>query len=373
MKIQPRTLSFALHSHPQEMDQPLCGTTFTGHKLEELILPILFKGEPGGLRLVSVEARPWDVQGYISKVLQIRLTWNDHDLATALSAPESVIVKCPTSVNLQYMLDKIFGVDAPYVPPYIRQMHNNEINVYEFLHKNGVEIPIPRIFGSGSIQEDEDLSKGVLILEDLTTLGSVPKALGTHLSPAQTHKVADTLASFHAWSYLKWSENPADAHVIPSVQDRRDQWTHLFCSTTPEVIKKCKTGYPHIFGGAPEDKMMDILCAANFFKVFGVGAYGGRLPVVLVHGDIHPLNALFSKQEGRHDELVGLIDYQMSHRGYGMEDLARLLTLGTSNEFKRKRGDDILRRYVEVSIFRTVCIYVSAAQVEAASSHAFPS
>jgi len=58
------------------------------------------------------------------------------------------------------------------------------------------------------------------------------------------------------------------------------------------------------------------------------------------------MNILFSTKENEKNRLIGLIDWQMSHRGYGPEDLARLLAVCATHEFKKKHGDEILHRYL---------------------------
>jgi len=95
-------------------------------------------------------------------------------------------------------------------------------------------------------------------------------------------------------------------------------------------------------------KVVDLLDIDHFAKTYGIPNHSDKLPVVLVHGDIQPMNILFSDQENDKDRLVGLIDWQLAHKGYGPEDFARLFAICATTEFKRKHGDEILRRYVDV-------------------------
>lgn len=98
---------------------------------------------------------------------------------------------------------------------------------------------------------------------------------------------------------MHWQKNPSDASIVPLVQNRLNVFAKLVYSVTPQQIRRYKIDYPQIFDQAPEEKTLQIVSSENFVKSFGVGAYEGKLPLVLVHGDVHPSNLLFSSDSDR--------------------------------------------------------------------------
>jgi len=176
----------------------------------------------------------------------------------------------------------------------------------------------------------------------------VMKTLGQKLNLYQIETLAVTLAKLHAWSYIRWSDKEESENMIamPGVEDRMGMWSSMFC-LSPEVIRQLKTDFPSLFSKVPEGKMLDLFEPDSYESLFGSKNREHNLPLVLVHGDVQPMNILFSTRENDRNRLVGLIDWQMAHKGCGVEDLARLLTICSPHEVKAKHGDDILHRYVD--------------------------
>jgi len=162
--------------------------------------------------------------------------------------------------------------------------------------------------------------------------------------------LTETLARFHAWSYIKFNDENGNGehHKLPSIQDRLEMWKELWCSCTPELLHQTKLDFPEVLGKIPEDKLLKLLSVESFEQIYGINSRKDKLPVVLVHGDMQPMNILWSKQGDDPNRLVGVVDLQMAHRGYGPEDLGRMISYCCTAEMKQKHIDDILRRYVEV-------------------------
>lgn len=77
--------------------------------------------------------------------------------------------------------------------------------------------------------------------------------------------------------------------------------------------------------------------------------FSDKFPEVMVHGDFYANNLMFERDHHQKttSRLLGVVDWQLCHRGQGMHDLARLLVFNTSPEVRRSHTTRLLRLYYD--------------------------
>lgn len=71
-------------------------------------------------------------------------------------------------------------------------------------------------------------------------------------------------------------------------------------------------------------------------------------PPVLSHADIWTNNVFFEKKDGKaSDKVYAFLDWQLSHRGNGINDLVRLLNVSVDHEIRREHRMDLLQLYLD--------------------------
>lgn len=193
-----------------------------------------------------------------------------------------------------------------------------------------------------------DGDRGLIMLEDMSDKGVGMNSFADYLTLAQVYSVVEALASLHAWSVrttVPWQEH------VPVLSERSDIYK-TFTQLTPMLAAKVQDQMADLFAGLSVEKVVSLVNMESYLRILDAELTPRpKLPIVLVHGDIHNMNMIFEKRQsdGRPgDKLIALLDYQLSHRGYGTEDLARLLVMGSSSVIRRQHEKAILTRYVEV-------------------------
>jgi len=221
--------------------------------------------------------------------------------------------------------------------------HNIECAIYELSGLRDA-VPMPRSYGSTPSFEKEP---GIIALEDLSDKGIVLPitSFGNGLTPGQLDSILDALASVHAWSV----NNTTWRQSIPSLAE-----FNVFepmIESTLAMLPKSKEMFPDLFKDLDEKKLNEYINSEKYLEIFG-GDPKGRynFPLALVHGDVHIMNMMFDVKSAKvaGDKIVAVIDWQVAHQGCGLEDVARLLLMSISAEIRRKQGDQIVQRYVEL-------------------------
>lgn len=325
------------------MDETLCGTILTGSKIFEL-LSTSPHARINNYQLQHVEATTiGDGQGFTSKVMRIHLQWHGGGDACP-PPPKSIIVKVIGNPASDELFGSINPDEAEKMRMAMRQIHNVECSVYDL-----DELPILMNFPICYFKiRSTDQEPGIIALEDLgdRAITISTKQVGIGMNRAQLDEVLEALSTLHAWSLntsVDWRQK------LPSYKDFPAMETWI--NQLPILYRKSKEAYPSVFEKFNDEKLLPYLNFEAFAKVFDRDPRSGyNLPQVLAHGDIHFVNMVWEKmQDGEPgDRLVALIDWQLAHKGCGIEDLARLLAFSFSLETRRQFKQYALDRYVEV-------------------------
>lgn len=328
------------------MDQNLCGTFLTGSKILSLLRSSP-QAHVNGHKLETVEASViGDGQGFCSKILRIHLKWSTGKNNSNPPPPQSIVIKVIGSTSTGEIFDTMGAEEAAKIINQIRRIHDVECAVYD-LDELSTVMNLPICYFRLLNTADQP---GIMALEDLSDRAvSIPaKQFGIGINKAQMDQMLEAQSTLHAWSVntsVDWRRTiPKDEHFV---------MMSSICNQLPGMYEKSKESYPHAFENVDEAKLLTYLNFEKFLSVYGCDPKARYdLPRVLLHGDVHMTNALWEKLEdgSPSDRLVALIDWQVTHPGCAMEDVARLLTLALSVEMRRKYKDYVLNKYVEVRL-----------------------
>jgi len=323
------------------MDSQLCETILTGQKLWQLLIESK-KLELNGTQLVDVEASVIGVgQGFTSKVLRVNLKWSAEQSS---DLPNSMIVKVIGSNALEEAFQDFMGKEAmEKTQGDLLKAHNIECAIYKLDGLSDV-VPMPRCFGSTLSVGKEP---GIIALEDFSDKGIVlPMTyFVTGIDRNQFDTILDALTNVHAWSV----NNTAWRKTIPNLFE-----CNIFETMVESIMPmfpKSKAMFPDLFKDLDEEKFKSYITKERYNEIYGSDPKERyNLPLVLVHGDMHIMNMMFDRKSENEagDKLIILYDWQISHQGCGLEDVARLLLMGVSAKTRRDLGDHIVKRYVEL-------------------------
>ena len=232
-----------------------------------------------------------------------------------------------TSLPAQVVL-KINLVELPVAP-----LYRNEVAAYTRLRPWEVT-RTPRCFGG---YFDEATGSFGLALEDLTTQGaSFPSALD-HVGIESLESLLTSVAALHRRNWgadadwqspqLSWAQSHTEGELhdlffapdlVPLViEDQVATWQH-------------KRELCQMVGETP---------ASLNQKVMALQRHQARLPQTLCHGDLHVGNTYLLP-----DRSMGVLDWQLSSRGYYMHDVAYAVV--TALDVATRRAEE--RRLVEL-------------------------
>ena len=281
--------------------------------------------QSGLIRTASVRAvRPQVIgegAGFVGQIIRLNLKYDSPEDG----APSSVIAKLPAAQEETRALANLF------------RFYEREIRFYEEAAQH-VELRTPRrIFSAMKVATGEY----VLLLEDLA-----PARIGDHLagcSPEQAELAIREIATFHAawWndprlSALAWlssSDDPVRAQALEAVYQRSwGPFVERYGSQVPPAILTIGER----FGDTIRQRS---------------AMFAGR-PRTFVHGDYRPENLFFAGPEG--GVPFAVIDWQVSARGQGVQDVAYFLSGGLAPQQRKAHEMELLRTYHRVLTERGV-------------------
>lgn len=331
------------------MDVPLCGTHLTGNGIRNLLSNrsnIKF----GDFTISGVDAKVLGDQGYTSTVMRVCLTWsqleedniNDHSPPIP---PKSVVIKALGNAGFDTFSDPSLREQLEKLRADILLAHNVECTIYT-LDELADHIPMARCYAA---VKDSAQGPGLLILEDLTERATViarTKVFGDSVNSDQLENLLDVLTTLHAWSLntsTTWQNHVGSMAKNPVMG--------TFIDNVRMSLPLATTQYPDLFKAVEEAKLQPLLTSESYLEIFAADPRKRyNMPLVLVHGDVQPLNMLFEKNADGEagDRIVALLDWQGAHQGCGAEDVARVLGWVVSTKIRKQMGDQIVERYVEV-------------------------
>lgn len=234
--------------------------------------------------------------------------------AGAVSLPERVVLK-------------ISLVELPIAP-----LYRNEVAAYTHFRPSEVT-RTPRCFGG---YFDESSGTFGLALDDLGAQGASFPSVRDHVSLTSLESLLGSVAALHCHSWgpaadwdsprLAWAQSHTqgelhelffDPGLVPLViEDQVATWQHKrelcqMIEETPATLNQ---------------------------KVIALQQHQATLPQTLCHGDLHVGNTYLQP-----DKTMGILDWQLSSRGYYMHDVAYAIV--TSLDVKTRREEE--RRLIE--------------------------
>ncbi|KAH7698446.1 hypothetical protein AAVH_34462 [Aphelenchoides avenae] len=154
----------------------------------------------------------------------------------------------------------------------------------------------------------------------------------------QVEAVIDELAKVHAcsWLHRDWIEKLPHMEPDPGFIQEMGHMTEVLRSIKPEWFNDLLDRCSKLFNVDVGQKVM-----------YKEDKYG--FPAASVHSDLWAANVLWkTDSEGNAtSELAALIDWQGVHAGNPGADLARMLAINTSGEYRRASTDRLLQRYAD--------------------------
>jgi len=208
--------------------------------------------------------------------------------------------------------------------------YENEVQVYTRVRPDQL-IEAPCSLGA---LYDAKSAQFVLMLEDLTQRGARFPNVTEEVALTAVETLVDTLATLHAGHWesprfsgdLSWLQSHLQgrvAHVMnelapPLIQHEID--TQVF---KREMVQRLRTTGPELLAG-----------------VKSLQLHQSRLPQTLLHGDAHLGNTYLLPQGS-----AGLLDWQLSVRGYCMHDVSYLIITSLPIARRREHERTLLNRY----------------------------
>lgn len=214
----------------------------------------------------------------------------------------------------------------------IASMYFNEVRLYMQL---GAELGIetPKFLGGAC---DPHTGHYGLLLEDLSQRQARFPNVTQEITLAQIETMVDMLATLHAryWQSprfdgeLGWVESHVEGPVCRLMNDIVPLVIQQEIDANQykkELVQRLHTTGPELLAGTQ-----------------AVQRHQSRLPQTLLHGDAHLGNTYLLP-----DGSAGLLDWQLSVRGYCMHDMSYLITTALTVEMRRRHELDLLRRYLD--------------------------
>ncbi len=213
------------------------------------------------------------------------------------------------------------------------QLYENEVNVYTQLRP--AEFMIAPVTLGGTF--DPRTKTFMLLLEDLRDREAVFPSVKTEISMAQMQSMIDQYASLHArfWNHpefgrsLGWLED----HTRGAIHD-------LFTSKQVAGFAEYQVATTQFKKEMLE--RMSVTPKELHEQFQRVQAHQSTLPQTLCHGDAHIGNAYLLP-----NDQAGLLDWQLSARGYCMHDISYIITTGLSVAERRAHERELLEYYRE--------------------------
>lgn len=229
----------------------------------------------------------------------------------------------------------VLKVARPELPAF--PLYRNEVAAYSRLQPWRF-FRTPRCLGAWF---DEETGSFGLALDDLTTSKARFASAAASPSVANTEDAIGQLAALHARNWgarADWSSSElewAQTHVAGELHDLFNHPDLVPAMIAEEVAT---TGHKRELVQSVGESADSL-----FEKVRLVQQHQSGLQQTLVHGDCHVGNTFVLP-----DQTMGLIDWQLSVRGYYMHDLSYLITTGLDVASRREHEKRLIELHLDL-------------------------
>jgi aminoglycoside/choline kinase family phosphotransferase len=264
-------------------------------------------GHLGDAAVVDIVARPLGT-GQMCDSLRLRVSYDG-----PTDAPTALVAKLPAA-------DETSRVTAATLRSY-----EKEVRFYEQLDAT-LSIPTPTVFHVAL--DDEDLSRFVLLLEDLAPAEQGDQLAGC--SPAVAAEAVRELVGLHA---PRWGD-PALGE-IEWLRGDRETGIAMMSMLLPNLWTGFTERYDADLGDDVRTAGADLFAHLLAYLT----PTGG--PETVVHGD-YRLDNLLLTPDGR---VAGVVDWQTCTLGAALSDVAYFIGAGLTTEDRREHEERLVRDY----------------------------
>lgn len=228
--------------------------------------------------------------------------------------PDSVIVKLPA-------LDQAAVFTSTMLRMYIREV--------AFFRRLAPQVPVrvPRFYHG---EVDEETSRFVIVMEDLSSLRTVDQLQGMEIGDVE--KAVDALAAWHA-TWWGRADHLVDEGVAVSLGDP------VYPAVLPLVFAE---GWQKMSAGMDVAPSIGAIAPRFGDAIAGLLEDLSQPPRTLLHGDYRADNILFDD-----DGEVVLLDFQLTSTGSGAYDLAYFITQSLAPEVAEANERALFDRWRE--------------------------
>ncbi|CAJ0581538.1 unnamed protein product, partial [Mesorhabditis spiculigera] len=275
------------------------------------------------------------LNGFISTCFYLEFDWEGQKSSENSSLPKNAILKLVECSRMQLQADSLGDVDD--VETNARAFNDTEL---QFLSRSrdeaglGQAIPVPKFYGGREFNFNGQ-GFGYVLIEYF------PKIQTRHIlhliGDAGVRDVIKVLADLTVFS-------AKNRHFIAEFDEQRLAETmadYAHPTKLHRFLDRLQAKFP--------EKSGEITVLRSQTKYFDdINTYFARLRAtakfpILVHGDLWPGNILWAKNNGEYS-VQAIVDWQLTHHGSPLEDLARFLPTALSGEDYRMSRDVYLRQ-----------------------------
>ncbi|EFP03614.1 hypothetical protein CRE_19126 [Caenorhabditis remanei] len=291
--------------------------------------------------------------GYMSMIRKVELHFNAEQEENHPNLPKHVVLKIACSAKGSGVIENAGGEassseDAAAVEQF---MHNTECDYYQVFAKlTEKPLKVPTIYAAVKAGEKEAPVPVIVMemFEDCKVYDLI-----TGFNEEQLYKIVDELVKLHIFSLTteKWKEVERDPTMIAMA----DMFGMMVKGIADNLAKQpgleiISTFVRNTFEKDPKflqtigDEYLEesgFCCSINF-SFFQYIKFSERTSV-MTHGDLWAPQILWDKE----DNIAGIIDWQITHRGSPMEDLHHVLSTCTSVENRQKLTKPLLDYYFD--------------------------
>jgi aminoglycoside/choline kinase family phosphotransferase len=264
-------------------------------------------GHLDGASIVAVEAQPLGT-GQMCDSVRVRVTYD-----APTDAPAVLVAKLPA------------GDETSRATAVAMRSYEKEVRFYEQLAAE-LPIPTPRVFHVAL--DADDLSRFVLLLEDLAPATQGDQLVGC--TPEVAASAVQELVGLHA---PRWGD-PALAELEWLTGDR-ETGRMMLTMLLPTLWEGFTERYAADLGADVHEAGAALFAhLANYLTPTGG-------PETVVHGD-YRLDNLLIRADGR---VAGVVDWQTCTVGPALSDVAYFIGAGLTAEDRRAHEDTLVRDY----------------------------
>lgn len=208
-------------------------------------------------------------------------------------------------------------------------LYQNEVAVYERLRPSTF-LEAPRTFGGAHDQQSNAL---LLIMEDLGERGGsfasviVPTSMEPSMERMQS--ILEQLAVLHA----RYWQSPQLETSLSWMEAHTEGWLHDQFSNPAAVPRFIAQQVEQEQFKKEMVERLSVTTDDLFAQLLKVQQHRARLPQTVCHGDTHIGNTYILPGDS-----AGLLDWQLTSRGYAMHDVSYIIATGLSVAQRRAAG-----------------------------------